>query len=213
MLNDQWQKFFSNRKIILSFCILVFSAFLAISLFSAFMCWNEGRLGFVFNDPILKLIPPSDFSRITMALTLIPIVTGIIVIFRNPKTTIYFFYTAIFICILRTISLYLTPLDPPYGIIPLTDPVIENLFYGGKVLLKDLFFSGHTANLVVIGLLLKNTRYQRLLFICAAIVGILLMVQHVHYSIDVFAAPFFAIFAYKMAVKAGDKTLLSQVKV
>jgi len=208
MLNSQWQQFLSNKKITLSFWLLVFSGFLSVSLFSSFMCWNEGRLGYVFNDPILKLIPATDFSRVTMALTLVPIVFGIIVIFRHPKNTVYFFYTAIFICILRTITLYLTPLDPPKGIIPLTDPVIENLFYGGKILLKDLFFSGHTANLVVIGLLLENRKYQRFLFICAAIVGILLMVQHVHYSIDVFAAPFFAIFAYKMAVKAGDRTML-----
>ena len=207
MLNDQWQRFLSNRKTALSFWLLVFSGFLSVALFSSFMCWNEGRLGYVFNDPILKLIPATDFSRVTMALTLIPIVFGIIVIFRHPKTTVYFFFTAIFICILRTITLYLTPLDPPNGIIPLTDPVIENLFYGGKVLLKDLFFSGHTANLVVIGLLLENKVYQRILFICATLVGILLMVQHVHYSIDVFAAPIFAIFAYKMAVLSGDKSI------
>lgn len=212
MLNHQWRLFFTERKTVISFCLLVIAAFVSVTLFSNFMCWNETRPGFVFNDPILKMIPAKDFSLITMSLTNIPFVAGVFYILRRPKKAVYFFYATILICLLRTITLYLTPLDPPIGIIPLTDPVIEKLFYGGSVLLKDLFFSGHTANLVVIGLIVNHKIYSKIVFVCATIVGTLLMVQHVHYSIDVFAAPIFAIFAYKMSVKLGDNTLLKKYK-
>jgi hypothetical protein len=213
MLNHHWRHFLSNRKVALYFWLLIFFGFLSVALFSSFMCWNETRPGFVFNDPILRLIPAVDFSIVTMTFTTIPFVSGFLYFLRRPKKTVYFFYATIFICLFRTTTLYLTPLDPPIGIIPLTDPVIEKLFYGNKVLLKDLFFSGHTANLILIGLILNHKIYSKAVFLCAAIVGILLMVQHVHYSIDVFAAPFFAILAYKMAVKVGDSTLLRQSKV
>ena len=106
----------------------------------------------------------------------------------------------------------LVPLEPPIGIIPLTDPIIENLFYGGQVLQKDLFFSGHTANIVLIGLLTDDLRMRKLLFFIACIVGFLLMWQRVHYSFDVFAAPFFAYLTYKLSVFSANATLLDVYK-
>jgi hypothetical protein len=213
MLNHQWRTFFTERRTVVYFCLLVIVALFSVTLFSIFMCWNETRPGFVFNDPILKMIPAKDFSLITMSFTNIPFLASLFYIIRRPKKTVYFFFATILICLLRTTTLYLTPLDPPIGIIPLTDPVIEKLFYGGSVLLKDLFFSGHTANLVVIGLIVNHKIYSKIVFTCATIVGTLLMVQHVHYSIDVFAAPIFAIFAYKMSVKLGEFTLLRKYNV
>jgi hypothetical protein len=213
MKNIHWKDFLADKKRTIYFVILAIFVLLSACLFSMFMCWNETRPGFIFDDPILKLIPPVDFSRLTMAFTLIPILVGLFKIFTKPKATVYFCFTAILICIFRTITLYLTPLDPPPDIIPLTDPVIEKLFYGGKVLLKDLFFSGHTANLVVIGLLTEDKIFKRLLYCCAVVVGTLLMIQHAHYSIDVFAAPFFAILAYKLGVYTANKTILKKIKV
>jgi hypothetical protein len=205
---ENWMVFLSNKRRLIFFILLVASGFFSVSMFSKFMIWNETRPGMAYSDPILALMDPLNLSRITMPLTLIPIFIGMVLIFMNPKNTTYFFFSAFFICVLRSLTMLLVPLEPPIGIIPLTDPIIEKLFYGGQVLEKDLFFSGHTANLVLIGLLLGDKRRKRIFFFIACIVGLLLMWQRVHYSFDVFAAPFFAYLAYRLSVYAGDKTLL-----
>ena len=86
-----------------------------------------------------------------------------------------------------TISLF--PLDPPPGLIHIKDP-ITSLCYGGSqvFMTKDLFFSGHTANLFVIYLVLHKKRDRQFALIAAITVAILVLVQHVHYTIDVIAA-------------------------
>lgn len=97
--------------------------------------------------------------------------------------------------------MYLVPLDPPIGIIPLRDPFVEGFFYDDKVLVKDLFFSGHTSNMVLLTLFMDIKWLKNILILASIIVGYLLLVQHVHYAIDVFAAPFFAYLAYRLSTK------------
>lgn len=207
-MSDTWEDFLSVKKRLMLFSALVVTGTSFVAMFSKFMIWNEKRAGTVFDDPILQWMDPVNLSRITMPLTLIPIFAGLVFIFSKPKTTVYFFFAAVFICTLRALTMLLVPLEPPIGIIPLTDPIIENLFYGGQVLQKDLFFSGHTANIVLIGLLTDDLRLRKLLFFIACIVGFLLMWQRVHYSFDVFAAPFFAYLTYKLSVFSANATLL-----
>lgn len=73
---------------------------------------------------------------------------------------------------------------------------------------KDLFFSGHTANIVLVGLLVDNLWLKRIMMIIAGFVGTFLIIQHVHYSIDVLAAPFFAVLAYKTSVFIVNRYML-----
>jgi hypothetical protein len=80
--------------------------------------------------------------------------------------------------------------------IPLSDPFAE-YFTAGSVMTKDLFFSGHTATLFFL-FLITEKKILRYIFLCATMaVAILVLAQHVHYTIDVFAAPFFTYGAYK----------------
>jgi len=176
------------------------------------MEWNETRPGTVFDDPILRLFKPIDISTVISVFTLVPIFLGLIYIFRKPTTTVYFLISAIVICGFRALTIYLVPLEPPIDIIPLSDPVIETLFYGGTILLKDLFFSGHTANLILMGLILEQKMIKNLLLISGFLVGTMVLLQHVHYSIDVLAAPFFSFVTYKISVWAGEKYILNDFK-
>jgi membrane-associated phospholipid phosphatase len=85
-------------------------------------------------------------------------------------------------------SIYLVALDPPNGLIHLVDP-LTGIFYGNVVITRDLFFSGHTSTLVLIFLCLEKRTDKILGFIAIVVVMILLLVQHIHYTIDVVAAP------------------------
>ncbi|MCE2788360.1 MAG: sphingomyelin synthase family protein [Saprospiraceae bacterium] len=180
-------------------------------LFSFFMIWNESRQGITWHDPVLASFRPINLSLPIGILTNGGILIALIRMFARPATAVYFFYAALCIIIFRTLTLYFVPLNPPITIIPLSDPLLETTFYGGNVLLKDLFFSGHTANLLLVGLL-SNERILKISLHCiAALVGLFLIMQHVHYSADVVAAPFFAVLAYKCAVLLGNRTLLSHL--
>lgn len=203
-----WKSFFSSQTRLILFLILVLMCLSLVFSFTCFMEWNETRFGIVFNDPILKLFKPIDLSHVISVFTLIPIFMGLIYIFRKPDTSVYFLIAAIVICGFRALTMFLLPLEPPVNIIPLSDPVIETLFYGGNVLVKDLFFSGHTANLILIGLIVEQRYIKNLLFIAGFLVGSMVLIQHVHYSIDVLAAPFFSFVTFRISVWIGNMFII-----
>ncbi len=164
-----------------------------------------------FDDPILQLFHPVDVSILTGIFTNLPIFICILLILHRPMSTVYMFTAAILICIIRACSLYFVALEPPIHIIPLADPILEATFYRGNALLKDLFFSGHTANIMLIGLLADQIIIKRTMVVISALVGLLLILQHVHYSIDVLAAPLFAVLTYKLSIKAGNRWFLYDI--
>jgi hypothetical protein len=71
----------------------------------------------------------------------------------------------------------------------------------GTTLLKDLFFSGHTATLFLLFLTARVSMVRLIFLLCTIATGALLMLQHVHYSVDVAAAPFFAYACYRGALR------------
>lgn len=102
----------------------------------------------------------------------------------------------------------LVPLEPPVDIIPLQDDFLSGTFYDGRVLLKDLFFSGHTASIAVLAFLIQDKKWSRMILTMSIIVGSMLIMQHVHYTIDVVCAYMFAYLACTIGIYTGERTLL-----
>lgn len=88
------------------------------------------------------------------------------------------------------LTILMVPLAAPAGLVELVDP-LTGVFYGHTVITKDLFYSGHTASLLTMYFCLPKKSDRMLVLIATLIVGCLLLVQHVHYTIDVLAAPVF----------------------
>ena len=212
-LKQSWEILLSDKRKSLLLLLLIITGFFCTYTFSCFMVWNESRQGFALQDPVLEAIKPRNFSLITSLLTNIPIYAGLLWTMRSPQGMFYAFTAAIAICFLRMFTLFAVPLEPPAGIIPLRDVLIENLFYQGNVLLKDLFFSGHTANLLLVAMLLDTKWMKKALVICGGIVGTLLMFQHVHYTIDIIAAPFFAYLAFKISIYLVNRYFLNNTSL
>nr|WP_262895170.1 sphingomyelin synthase family protein [Hymenobacter jeongseonensis] len=98
------------------------------------------------------------------------------------------------------LTLWLVPLDPPAALITLRDPVIDRLFeVTTQPIVRDLFFSGHTATMALLALAVRGRNWGRVLTLMTMAVGTLVLVQRVHYSYDVLVAPLFAWFAYQLA--------------
>ena len=101
---------------------------------------------------------------------------------------------------LRMGAMALVTLDAPPGFVPLADTFTQLFYPGTEPFEKDLFFSGHTATLWLMALI-ATTRAGRLWSGFATLaVGVLVVVQHAHYTIDVLAAPLFAWLAWRLSI-------------
>lgn len=190
-----WKIFLNAKKNKLIFIFSFITLALVLISFLHFLTFNENREGFVFNDPILNLYNPKEISVFTFALTYILAISGIVISLKTPQLFIRLIQAYLIMTIFRMLCLFMFPLEAPKLIIPLKDIFLENTFYSGRENLKDLFFSGHTATIFLFGIYFDKKELKFLYFLGSLTIGIMLMIQHVHYSIDVAAAPIVAILA------------------
>ena len=177
------------------------------SFFPWFFQTIEKRHGFLLNDWVLSRIPPTDVSIPIFIFIWLSTILMTVRFIQEPEIFLIFLWSYVFLCISRIITISIIPLEPPKGLIDLTNH-LANAFYGPKFVTRDLFYSGHTASVFLIFLCLRK-KYDKLFALTATIiVGILLLVQHVHYTIDVLAAPFMAYFMYFLGIKIASNGFL-----
>ena len=164
-----------------------------------FFQYIEARNGFVFTDIFLQWIPAHNVSVAVFFLIWSCCILLVIRIWRDPMMLLLMLWAYNGVTLLRMACIGLISLNPPSGLIPLADP-ITNQFYGEHYITHDLFFSGHTTTVFLIFLCMRGKADRIYAFLASVILGILLLVQHVHYTIDVLAAPVFTYAVYKLAL-------------
>jgi membrane-associated phospholipid phosphatase len=198
--SEAWQhRSFRNK----TFVALVLVAII-LFLLPSFFALIEKREGMVLQDFVLDRIPAMDVSIPTFIIIWSVVLLVIYRIYQNPTLFLVFIYGFILMCITRVLTISLLPLNPPPGLIALNDP-ITNIVYGGKgiFITKDLFYSGHTGNMFLFFLCLQ-AKWDKIIALAASfLVAFLVMVQHIHYSIDVIAAFIFTYFIYLGAKKVA----------
>jgi PAP2 superfamily C-terminal len=188
-----WRQAFQNRAFKIQFIsviilLLMFLAFVPIY----FRNVVEPRPGVLLNDFLLNRLPPADHSTIIFILIYVTIAFSLFSLVQHPSQLLLALMAYCAMNYLRLLSLWAFPLEPPTGIIPLRDPIIELLVYGGTPLLKDLFFSGHVATLAILAMVEESSsdsyrKWKLAKWTIAIAVGLLLMHQRVHYTVDVVA--------------------------
>lgn len=200
MSKQDWKLFLSDSKSKLELVCSVLFLLIVLWALTQFLNYVETRKGFVFDDPALSFFNAVDVTWATFALIYFSLIFALYYFSKRPNLLLLTFQVYGIMALLRIAAMYLVPLNPPQTMIPLTDPFVE--FFGtGKLLTKDLFFSGHTATLFVLFLTAPAGRVKTLFLILTILVAAAVLVQHVHYTIDVFAAPFFAYAAYRAVIK------------
>jgi hypothetical protein len=172
-----------------------------LALLGQFLTGIEQRSGVMFPDPILAVLPPADLTWLIFALIYGALVLAIVYMVRHPARLMLALQSYMLLALSRMVAMFLLPLDPPAGMIPLVDPLVELFGSGGTTLSRDLFFSGHTSTLFLLALVIPNRKLSAVFLLCTALVGCAVLVQHVHYSIDVLAAPFFTYACFAAARK------------
>lgn len=147
----------------------------------------QKRNGVILNDWVLAAIPPHNVS---WAIFTIIWGFGLYALWRaieKPAIYITYVWSLIFVIVLRVLAISMVALDPPKGLIALTDP-LTGVFYGESNITKDLFFSGHTSIIYLAYLCLERKSDKMIALFSTIAVVLLLLVQHVHYTIDIIAA-------------------------
>jgi len=180
-----------------------------LGILPSFFANIEVRKGAVVNDWVLAQIPAHNMSLVIFAIIWGMGGLAFYRAARRPSMYVTYVWTYALVMIVRMFTISVVKLDPPAGLIQLTDP-LTGIFYGHATITKDLFFSGHTSTLLLIYLTLEKKNDRILGLIAVLAVACLLLVQHVHYTMDIVMAPFFVYPIYRLVkLMLSDEELAS----
>jgi membrane-associated phospholipid phosphatase len=193
----KWKDAFSDKGFRLQFAITLIVLAIVVWSLANFLNFIEIRQGIILSDPLLRLFKPVDLTWLIFGLIYLSLITALLEITKHPEQLILILQAYSLLIIIRMASMYIMPLNPPTDMIPLNDPFVQ-YFGTGRLLTKDLFFSGHTATLFLLFLAVQNKKLKIIFLTCTIAVALSVLLQHVHYTIDVLAAPFFTYTSYRI---------------
>ena len=180
-----------NRRII-NLALTIFLVTWLMLSFATYLRFIESRPGALINDPILELFTPIDLTWPIFIVTYPSLIIGLLLLFNKPDKFIIAFQAYGLMMLMRMAMMYTIPLEPPEDTIPLVDPFVENAGKTGFVPTKDLFFSGHTGSMFMVFINMVNPIAKVAFFLVTCFIATAVILQKVHYTIDVAVAPFIA---------------------
>jgi hypothetical protein len=204
---EGWKTAWDNSHFKFYFLSILIVFVIVILMYGRFLDYIELRPGSVLVDPVLNRFIPIEVTWFTFGIIYLSVIVVLIHLSWQPIQLLIAFQAYILIAFARMLSMYLTPLDPPPLLIPLEDPFVQSV--SSSVLTRDLFFSGHTSTAFLLYLSSTGRKMKIFFLICTILIGLLVLVQHVHYTIDVIAAPFYAYTCYKISSYLSSKFLLT----
>jgi hypothetical protein len=150
---------------------------------------SNGKTLPILSDLILDKLPYIDVAILYDIFAIIPILLAVIyLVSKKEYKRIPFFFLLIGIFyVVRGIFIVLTPFGNP--------PMFNGsypLFHGFANYELGVYPSGHTGNVFLILLMIKDKFYKWIIGICLIIVIMTLFLAHSHYSIDILSGLFFA---------------------
>jgi len=169
--------------------------------YAHFLDWIQLRPGVVLHDPLLASFQPRKVTWVVFALIYGSLALALGSLGTRPAALLVALQSYALVIAARMAAMYFVPLDPPVRMIHLKDPFVQ-LFDMHVVLTRDLFFSGHVATLFLLFLTARNRVLRAAFLVVTVVVGTGLIWQHVHYTIDVLAAPFVTFGCYRLVLMA-----------
>lgn len=203
-MKKSWKSAFEDHRFVLKF-LSALAVFLIFP-FKAddYFQWIQLRPGTQWNDYLLNLIPAINVSYPIFGIIYLSVIYLLFRLLQDPARFLSFAWAFNVETALRFLSIYLVPLDPPLGLIDLHDPLAEIFIYGDNLAItKDLFFSGHTATMVFVCFFLPTARERWVAAGLSVVLVSLLLIQHVHYSLDILAAPLATLGSIWIVKKTG----------
>lgn len=168
--------------------------------FPHFFAAIQEKQGVLVHDYLLAVLPSVNMSGVIFSFIYITVIFTIFRSAQKPYLFLLYLWATLLLSLSRIITITFVPLEPPVGLVSLVDPVLLP-FYGPNGITKDLFYSGHTASVYLTYLILRKKGEKLIALIATFVVGISLLLQHIHYSFDVISAPLFVYFVFVLAKK------------
>ena len=201
-----WKAELADKNFRNSFFVTVISTLITLLLFTNYRIYNETRIGVEIPDPFLSLFSPIDLTWSTFILIYLGLITGLYFFIQRPRVLVHALLTYTILVLFRMLLMYSLPLESPHDIISLRDPFVEQ-FGTGIPLDKDYFFSGHTATMFMMYLLIYTPVLKKIFLVGSTLVGLSVILQHTHYTVDVLVAPFVAYTSFRIALHVLNYTL------
>lgn len=186
-MKQAYKLFFWNRQLLKS--SLIAFLLLAASLFGNFYAGNYANEHWVtpVSDIILSNTRAYDVDTLFVGGMIAFFFFVLLWCLRYPAQMPYILKSIALFIAIRAVFVTLTHLGPyPDSIIIINTGILGKLNFGA-----DLFFSGHTGMPFLMALIFRHNKQMRYIFILAAIFfGVIVLLGHLHYSIDVLAAFF-----------------------
>jgi hypothetical protein len=195
-----WAELLKDRKATAVALITIIAFLASLYSYTTFLAWVELRHGISFTDPVHSVVGPVDLTWPIFIVLYTALVVAVFSMLRFPEVLFGMLRAYTILVALRIICMAMLPLDPPQTMIPLIDPVVQMATGNGNLpLTRDLFFSGHTSILLLVAISVP-TRLGKIFFYSLSIfIGIAVILQHVHYTVDVIVAPMAAWLASSLA--------------
>jgi hypothetical protein len=194
----RWKNAWSNSSFRRQFLLTIASLLLIAIFISDFFNYVQHRPGTAINDWLLSSFAPKNMSLYIFLLIYPVIILSAIQFSFDPPLLLKVLQAYVLLLFLRIVTLYFISLEPSSAIIPLEDPFIGYFFYGKNIITKDLFFSGHLSTMFLLFLANPARPIKYLVGLLSLLTAVFILMQHVHYTIDILAAPLFAWGCFKI---------------
>ena len=171
-------------------------AFGLMAFLPTFFTFIDGREGTMPFEPLLAHLPAKVVTIPLFVVLYSTLLVLVVLAIRSPLLVLRTIQAALILLLFRMAMMAMFPLVAPPGLITLQDPLTQLFYPTSEPFEKDLFFSGHTANMFLFALAVPSRNWRLVFLAAAAFVAAAVLVQHVHWTVDVVAAPFFAVLAW-----------------
>ncbi len=161
--------------------------------------YSEKSATNIVGDLFLDNLPTVDLTRIVVDGAFFVTILAIVLLILKPKHIFFALKVIPLFIIIRSLFVTLTHLGIYPNQIVLGDSILDRIYL--LLNMQDgFFFSGHTGLTFLLALIFWYEKPWRYFFFAiSAIFGAVVLFAHIHYSIDVFAAPFITYGIFKFA--------------
>ncbi|MFC2136497.1 hypothetical protein ACFLTH_17925, partial [Bacteroidota bacterium] len=124
LLLETWIEKLRDKNFRVNFAATFILLVITLVTLTNFLTYNETRSGSIIDDPLLNLFRPVDVTWLTFILIYAGLITGLYTLAQNPIRLVTALQAYIIMIMLRIISMYSLPLDPPVNMIILEDPLV-----------------------------------------------------------------------------------------